>query len=266
MASEIPVLPEVGSRIVQPGRSVPSFSASTIIRSAARSLIDPVGFWSSSLAQSRTSGEGESRGSPTSGVPPTVSSRLSKRTYPPATAGSTTTWSPSFSVVSRPPVNRTSSSLTYTLTNRRRSLCPSSLASRSRSLRPGWLASRSSISAASVSPVASTAFSPPVYVRRIVGIRTSMAMVLLSACGLGVVVFARLVGDLDLFFRHRAVDDPVGPELHRTVAIPVLAGRDEHVVRARLVRQADVGAAGVGLGRGVRVVDHHRLLVLGPHL
>jgi hypothetical protein len=47
---------------------------------------------------------------------------------------------------------------------------------------PGWFDSRSSISAARVAPLASTAFSPPVYVRRIVGIRTSMAMVLLSAC------------------------------------------------------------------------------------
>ena len=100
MASEMPVLPEVGSRIVQPGRSSPSFSASSIIASAARSLIDPVGLRSSSLAQSRTSGVGDSRGSPTSGVPPTESRRVSKRTsragrQPPATAGSTTTWSPS---------------------------------------------------------------------------------------------------------------------------------------------------------------------------
>ena len=77
MASEIPVLPDVGSRIVHPGRRVPSFSARSIIASAGRSLIEPVGLRSSSLAHSRTSGLGDSRGSPTSGVPPTDSSRLS---------------------------------------------------------------------------------------------------------------------------------------------------------------------------------------------
>ncbi len=77
MASEMPVLPEVGSRIVQPGRSSPSFSACSIIFSAGRSLIEPVGLRSSSFAQSRTSGVGDSPGSPTSGVPPTEASRLS---------------------------------------------------------------------------------------------------------------------------------------------------------------------------------------------
>jgi hypothetical protein len=77
IASEIPVLPDVGSRIVQPGRSRPSFSASTSIRSAARSLIDPVGLRSSSLAHSRTSADGDNRGNPTSGVSPMASSRLS---------------------------------------------------------------------------------------------------------------------------------------------------------------------------------------------
>ena len=75
MASEMPVLPLVGSRIVAPGRSRPSASAARIMASAARSLIDPVGLRSSSLAQSRTSSLGESEGSPTSGVFPTESSR-----------------------------------------------------------------------------------------------------------------------------------------------------------------------------------------------
>jgi hypothetical protein len=79
MASEMPVLPEVGSRIVHPGVRLPSFSACSNIFRAARSLIEPVGFWSSSFAQSRTSGVGESRGRPTSGVPPTDSRRESKR-------------------------------------------------------------------------------------------------------------------------------------------------------------------------------------------
>ena len=74
MASEIPVLPEVGSRIVAPGVSRPSFSALATIQNAARSLTEPVGFLSSSLAHSRTSGPGDSRGSPTKGVPPTESS------------------------------------------------------------------------------------------------------------------------------------------------------------------------------------------------
>src|SRR5215210_2086675 len=76
----MPVLPLVGSRIVAPGESCPSFSARRIMLSAARSLIDPVGFWSSSLAHRRTSGVGERLGSPTSGVPPTESIRESKRT------------------------------------------------------------------------------------------------------------------------------------------------------------------------------------------
>src|SRR6476661_4483293 len=79
MASEIPVLPLVGSRIVLPGRSFPSFSAASIIEIAARSLMDPVGLWSSSLAHSRTSGDGDSDGNPTSGVPPSESTRDEKR-------------------------------------------------------------------------------------------------------------------------------------------------------------------------------------------
>ena len=75
MASEMPVLPEVGSSIVQPGWSSPSASAASTIASAARSLIDPVGLRSSSFAHSRTSGDGDSDGSPTSGVSPTAVER-----------------------------------------------------------------------------------------------------------------------------------------------------------------------------------------------
>jgi len=74
MAREIPVFPEVGSRMVAPRASTPSFSACSTMKKAARSLTDPVGFRSSSLAHSRTSGAGDSRGSPTSGVPPSESS------------------------------------------------------------------------------------------------------------------------------------------------------------------------------------------------
>src|SRR3954470_7749322 len=79
IASEMPVLPLVGSRIVAPGCSEPSFSAASIIAIAARSLIDPVGLWSSSLAHSRTSGVGDRLGSPTSGVPPRESTSEAKR-------------------------------------------------------------------------------------------------------------------------------------------------------------------------------------------
>src|SRR4051812_21019709 len=89
MASEMPVLPLVGSRIVQPGRSTPVFSACSIIFSAGRSLIEPVGLRSSSLAHRRTSGAGESVGNPTSGVPPTESRRLSKRIAGSARPGAT---------------------------------------------------------------------------------------------------------------------------------------------------------------------------------
>ena len=69
-ASEIPVLPDVGSRIVWPGRIAPSSSAGSIIERATRSLIDPVGLCDSSLAQMRTPGLGENRLSSTSGVLP----------------------------------------------------------------------------------------------------------------------------------------------------------------------------------------------------
>ena len=73
----MPVLPLVGSRIVAPGVRRPSSSARWIMRSAARSLIDPVGLWSSSFAHSRTSSDGDSVGRPTSGVLPTESTRES---------------------------------------------------------------------------------------------------------------------------------------------------------------------------------------------
>src|SRR5215217_4137054 len=65
--------------MVSPALSFPSFSAASIIEMAARSLIEPVGLWSSSLAHSRTSGDGDSDGSPTRGVPPRESTREAKR-------------------------------------------------------------------------------------------------------------------------------------------------------------------------------------------
>src|SRR3954451_7008039 len=75
----MPVLPLVGSRIVAPGWSFPSFSAASIIEMAARSLIEPVGLWSSSLAHSRTSAVGDSDGRPTRGVLPSESTSEAKR-------------------------------------------------------------------------------------------------------------------------------------------------------------------------------------------
>ena len=69
-ASPMPVLPDDGSRIVSPGCSTPSFSASSTIFSAMRSFDDPPGFWPSSLAKMRTSGFGDSSWMPTSGVLP----------------------------------------------------------------------------------------------------------------------------------------------------------------------------------------------------
>src|SRR5687767_13381695 len=76
----MPVLPLVGSRMVHPGESSPSCSARAIMPSAARSLSEPVGLWSSSFAHNRTSGDGDSVGRPTIGVLPTESTRESKRT------------------------------------------------------------------------------------------------------------------------------------------------------------------------------------------
>src|SRR5579875_3085389 len=127
------------------------------------------------------------------------------------------------------------------------------------------------MSAASVSPLASTDFSPPVYVRRMVGILTSMAMGMRTPENRGCVVrdntgtppyrptsanaLDRLLGDL-------ALDDPERAELR----LLVRPGRNEDVVGVRLLRQADVGARRVRLGGRMRVVDDDRLLVVGVHL
>ena len=70
MASEIPVLPEVGSRMVCPGAMSPRSSASSIMARATRSLTEPVGLRDSSLAQMRTPGVGDRRFSSISGVLP----------------------------------------------------------------------------------------------------------------------------------------------------------------------------------------------------
>src|SRR5262245_55673336 len=51
MARPTPVLPEVGSTIVPPGRSSPDSSAASIMRSAMRSLTEPPGLKYSILAR-----------------------------------------------------------------------------------------------------------------------------------------------------------------------------------------------------------------------
>ena len=79
-ASEMPVLPEVGSRMVWPGESRPSCSARSTMYFAMRSFTDPVGFWPSSLAWMRTDRFGERALISTSGVCPTSSSKLAYRT------------------------------------------------------------------------------------------------------------------------------------------------------------------------------------------
>ena len=74
MASATPVLPEVGSTIVPPGRSLPSRSAASIIGSPMRSLTEPPGFMYSSLATTWAGSPRATRSSRTMGVPPTSSS------------------------------------------------------------------------------------------------------------------------------------------------------------------------------------------------
>src|SRR6266568_1977587 len=76
MASEMPVFPDVGSRMILSGVSEPSASACSTILLAMRSLSEPVGFEPSSFAHSLTLGFGDRRGMPTSGVLP-MASRMS---------------------------------------------------------------------------------------------------------------------------------------------------------------------------------------------
>src|SRR5438067_1794052 len=76
MAMAMPVLPDDDSMIVDPAWRSPSFSASSIMALAARSLTDPPGFWPSSLARMRTLGLGLSSLTSTSGVLPMRSSTL----------------------------------------------------------------------------------------------------------------------------------------------------------------------------------------------
>src|ERR1017187_2861866 len=66
----MPVLPDVGSRIVWPAAIAPFCSASSINARATLSLTEPVGLRDSSFAQMRTPGLGERRGSSIIGVLP----------------------------------------------------------------------------------------------------------------------------------------------------------------------------------------------------
>src|SRR5437016_5143999 len=75
----MPVLPDVGSRIVWPGAIRPFSSASSMSARATRSLTEPVGLNDSILAHSRTPGLGLSRRSSTSGVLPIAWTRSAYR-------------------------------------------------------------------------------------------------------------------------------------------------------------------------------------------
>ncbi len=76
MASAMPVLPEVASIRVSPGRMSPRFSASTIIESAGRSFTLPAGLSPSSFASSTLEVAPGRRCRRTRGVLPTVDSRV----------------------------------------------------------------------------------------------------------------------------------------------------------------------------------------------
>ena len=76
MAMAMPVLPEVGSRIVLPGARSPRSSALAIMFSAGRSLTEPPGLQPSSLQRTCTPGFVPAFMSSTSGVLPMACSRF----------------------------------------------------------------------------------------------------------------------------------------------------------------------------------------------
>src|SRR5690606_35185851 len=137
---------------------------------------------------------------------------------------------------------------------------------------PSWFFSRSSMTADSVAPSAWTARSPPVWGRRIVGMRTSTAMSGFTFgfgdwIGSGVAaVIGVTVDDANFFLGDLTVDDPVGAELHLAGLVGAVAGGHQDVVRAGLGGEIHVGARRIGLGRRVRVVDDDRFLVVVVHL
>jgi hypothetical protein len=76
IASAMPVLPDVGSMSVSPGRMSPRRSASTIIDIAGRSFTDPAGLLPSSLPRMTFDVAPGRRCSRTSGVLPIVSASV----------------------------------------------------------------------------------------------------------------------------------------------------------------------------------------------
>ena len=72
----MPVLPDVASISVSPGRMSPRFSASTIIDSAGRSLTEPAGLLPSSLPSTTFDVAPGRRARRTSGVLPIVDSSV----------------------------------------------------------------------------------------------------------------------------------------------------------------------------------------------
>src|SRR5689334_8534293 len=74
IARPTPVLPDVGSTIVPPGRRCPSRSAASIIARPIRSFTEPPGFRYSSFARIVPGTSREIRSRRTIGVPPTSSS------------------------------------------------------------------------------------------------------------------------------------------------------------------------------------------------
>src|SRR5690606_26062428 len=161
-------------------------------------------------------------------------------------------------------------------------------------LRAEVAASRSSNSSASVEPSPETTFWPPVWLRRMVGTRTSTDMEIPSsvmengrlvsppgpaAAGSVTVVDGRVGAVRELVRLHRVggSDDvdglfgglAVGDAERADLGGLGIAGAHEDVVRlgkAHLGGDRDVGARGAGLGGGVGVVRHDDLFVVVPHL
>src|ERR1700709_250605 len=117
-----------------------------------------------------------------------------------------------------------------------------------RACSPAWRDSTSSIASRTVLPAASTDFSPPVWVRRMVGMETFTAMVLppLGCCWWQTFGRSLLFHDLDRFLGDDAVHDAVRPEL---VLVRVLGGH-QHVVGFRFGGVRHIGARRVRVGRG----------------
>src|SRR4029079_8552119 len=106
----MPVLPDVGSRMIESSLSRPRSSRSSTRSFATRSLTEPVGFVASSLAKIRTDGTGDIRGIATMGVWP-IASRMSSYRPPCGARASwpwTWTWSGSIGSVDAAPTPRSS--------------------------------------------------------------------------------------------------------------------------------------------------------------